>query len=342
MYRLPRVNQYRHAGDGGLPKGTTKLNKALYAVRAYTGDQQSGSAGIDLLIVVALTALIFLFAATVELNEWIVFITRPLEPYQLDELPITVMVLVIGMGWFSWRRWIAFSRENALRLEAQKSLAELLTENRLLAQKNVLAQEEERRVLAHELHDEFGQSLNAIKLDAVAIRDRVLDEQDEININARAIIDVANHVHDSVRTLTQRLRPVALDELGLRDALELYVTQWERRNPPVVCRFSAEGSLDNLGELLNITVYRCVQECLTNITRHAQARHVNISVLRNGARLFVQVDDDGKGMSVTTKRGGLGLVGLRERAQSVGGTFTLESVAGGGVHVKLDLPIPKL
>ncbi len=301
-----------------------------------------GSTLRDLLIVLAVTVATFLFAATVELNEWLLSLTRPLEPYQLDELPLTIVMLVLGMGWFSWRRWAAFSKENELRLATQRAVAELLTENRLLSQKNVLAQEEERRILARELHDELGQSLNAIKLDAVAIRQRVREEDDETHDNACAIIEVANHVHETVRTLTQRLRPVALDELGLRDALELYVSQWERRNPPVVCRFEVSGVLDQLGELVNITVYRCVQECLTNITRHAQARLVKISVTREVKSLTLVVEDDGRGMNLTAKREGLGLIGLRERAESLGGNLELKGAPDRGMRVSLSFPLPKV
>lgn len=297
------------------------------------------SPGKDLLLVLILTIGVFVFGARVELNERILALTQPLEPYQIDELPITVLVLVLGMGWFSWRRWREFSREFELRQAAQQALAETLSENRLLSQKNVLAQEEERRVLARELHDELGQSLNAIKLDAVAIRDRVPEETDEVRQNAEAIIDVANHVHETVRNLTRQLRPVALDELGLRDALELYVTQWARRNTPVVCTFDTAGEVASLGELLNITVYRCVQECLTNITRHAAASRVRVALTRTPGQIELLVEDDGRGMDLAAKRAGVGLIGLRERAESLRGEVQLTSTRGTGLRVQVRLPV---
>lgn len=296
------------------------------------------SPGRDLVLVLLVTVGAFLFGARVELNERILALTQPLEPYQIDELPITVLVLVLGMGWFSWRRWREFSREVRLRQAAQQALAETLSENRLLSQKNVLAQEEERRVLARELHDELGQSLNAIKLDAVAIRERVPDEGDEVRQNAEAIIDLANHVHETVRHLTRQLRPVALDELGLRDALELYVTQWERRNPPVVCRFDTQGELEGLGELRNITLYRCVQECLTNITRHAGASRVDVRLARAAGEITLEVNDDGRGMDLAVRRTGVGLIGLRERAESLHGDLHLTSEPGRGMRVRVRLP----
>jgi len=296
----------------------------------------------DVLLVVLVTLAMFALASLVELNELILTLTRPLEPYQVDELPVTVLALVLAMTWFSWRRWQEANAEVQLRQAAQQALAETLAENRLLAQRNVLAQEQERRAIARELHDELGQSLNAIKLDAVAIRQRVSDEDDEVHQNAAAIIDLADHVHESVRTLTRQLRPVALDELGLRDALELLVTQWARRNAPVECQFVAEGDLDGLGELVNITVYRCVQECLTNITRHARAQRVDVGVRRTGPMVELRVSDDGAGLMTTAKHAGVGLVGLRERAQSLEGIMELASEPGKGVQVVVRLPLKEV
>jgi two-component system, NarL family, sensor histidine kinase UhpB len=319
------------------PRITTTEHGSNSSDKIFTVKPSSVSR--DVLVILVVTVATFLFAAKVELNEWIVSITRTLEPYQLDELPLTVVVLVLSMGWFSWRRWAQFSKEYELRLAAQQALADTLTENRMLARKYVLAQEEERRILAHELHDELGQSLNAIKLDAVAIRQRAADVSNEVRENAEAIIEVADHVHETVRSLTQRLRPVALDELGLRDALELYIGQWERRNAPVTCIFEARGEFAGLGELVNITLYRYVQECLTNVTRHAAATEVRVNLTQDNENVYLQIEDNGKGMDLAAKRNGLGLVGLRERAESLGGVFELTSDVGVGTRVRLSVPV---
>ncbi|MSQ58979.1 MAG: sensor histidine kinase [Betaproteobacteria bacterium] len=321
------------------------LKEHTYEPPAAAGYPGPSSAGRDLFIVLIVTLAAFVFAAKVELSEWILSKTRPVEPYQLDELPLTIVVLVLSMAWFSWRRWGQFAKEYTLRLEAQQALSDLLAENRLLARKNVLAQEEERRVLARELHDELGQSLNAIKLDAVAIREGVHDTSNEIHANATAIIEVADHVQETVRGLTRRLRPVALDELGLRDALELYVNQWERRNPPTTCTLEASGTLEDLGELVNITLYRCVQECLTNVTRHARATAVKVLLAQDQGSVRLVVEDNGSGMDVHAKRHGLGLVGLRERAESLNGSLEVSSAPGAGTRITLSLSlgsIPKM
>jgi PAS domain S-box-containing protein len=135
----------------------------------------------------------------------------------------------------------------------QKELADTLTENRMLSQKYLLVQEEERRNLAREMHDELGQCLNAIKLDAVAIRNAARDRLPEIETSVNAIVDISDHVYDVVRGIVQRLRPAALDALGLGDALGELVRQWRRRNPGVECALETEGEFSGLGELLNIT-----------------------------------------------------------------------------------------
>ena len=287
----------------------------------------------DLLVVVAVTVAVFVLSSALELRERITELTRPLESYQLDELPLTVAALALSLAWFAWRRWrqLQFT---------QKQLAQTLTENRLLTQKYLLVQEEERRNLARELHDELGQCLNAIKLDAVSICDLSKGTQREIERSASSIVEISNHVYEVVRSMMQRLRPAALDALGLRDAVSDLVDQWRRRNPSVMCAFEADGDLSELGELTNITVYRLVQECLTNVAKHSGATHVYVGVARaSTGEVRATVRDNGRGMDVNVKRSGLGLVGLRERVEALHGRLELAGAPGTGVHVTAWLPV---
>jgi signal transduction histidine kinase len=216
----------------------------------------------------------------------------------------------------------------------QKELAQTLAENRLLSQRYLLVQEEERRNLAREMHDELGQCLNAVKLDAVSICELSKGTQPEIERSAASIVEISNHVYEVVRSMMQRLRPAALDALGLRDAVADLVDQWRRRNPGVICGFEAEGDLSGLGELTNITIYRLVQECLTNVAKHSGATHVYVGVARTGAaEVRATVRDNGRGMALHAKRSGLGLVGLRERVEALRGRLELSGSPGAGVHV---------
>jgi PAS domain S-box-containing protein len=225
----------------------------------------------------------------------------------------------------------------------QTELAGALEENRRLSQRSMQVQEEERRNLARELHDELGQSLNAIKVDAVAIRDRS-DNAVEVQRGARAIIEVSGQVYDVVRSLLQRLRPVALDELGLRSAVEYGIEQWRRRHSTVRCNFSADDELDGLSEEVNITLYRLAQECLTNVAKHAQATSVTIALARvgsgqDGGEILFSFEDNGRGFDPGPRRQGLGLVGLRERVEALGGNFDLQSAPGQGVRVRASIPV---
>ncbi len=291
-------------------------------------DSVRPSARRDLMIVAAVTAATFVVSSLLELNERLIALTRPLEAYQIDELPTTFVAMIAALAWFSWRRSRQTVEQANLRLSAQRQLAEALGENRRLSQRYLQLQEEERRFLARELHDELGQSLNAIKVDAVNIRDAASGSPD-VSRSAEAIIDVSSKVYDVVRTLLRQLRPVALDELGLATAVQYFVEEWQRRHRGVNCSLSIEGELDGLNEDINISAYRFVQECLTNVARHAGAEHVNV-LLRaergDGTRnLEIIVEDDGRGVDANGPRTGLGLIGLRERVEALGGTFGIHA-----------------
>jgi len=143
-----------------------------------------------------------------------------------------------------------------------------------------------------------------------------------------------------VRGIMQRLRPAALDALGLHDAVGHLVGQWRRRHPAVDCRFEATGDLTGLGEVVNITIYRLVQECLTNIAKHARAGAVMVSLQRTSPQeIRIGVRDDGRGMDLNAKRSGLGLVGLRERVEALNGRLLIRSVPEHGLEVVALLPL---
>jgi signal transduction histidine kinase len=134
---------------------------------------------------------------------------------EIDELPIGMLVLLICLMWLSWRRYEHARRELNARRVAEARLGVALAENRQLAQENLRIQEMERKHLARELHDEFGQYLNAIKLDAVSIRESGGHEPQLSTRASMSIVRSIDHVHRAVSDMIGRLRPVGLDELGL-------------------------------------------------------------------------------------------------------------------------------
>ena len=218
----------------------------------------------------------------------------------------------------------------------------LLRENRELTKRLIRLQEEEYRWLARELHDEMGQSLTAIKADAALIVKHCQTSASPIGRSAQAIAATADDLYELTRALIRHLRPGALDDLGLVAALESYLREWRARRPGIACVFSAEGELEDLGEEINITLYRVIQECLTNVIRHAAASRVEVNLYRARGEVCLKVRDNGRGVAAqeapwTNQR--LGLIGMRERVEGLGGRIALDSPPGEGLSVTVRLPL---
>jgi two-component system sensor histidine kinase TtrS len=241
--------------------------------------------------------------------------------------------------------------EVAERKRAEEESRSLLKENRFLIRKSLVVQEEERRHLARELHDELGQCVTAIQADAETIRDRAGRKNSAVDASVKAILEVSAHLYGVVHCMIQRARPGVLDDLGLVVALQDLVNDCRARFPGVDYELITGHGLDALGEQVNITLYRIVQECLTNIAKHAAATQVTISLTAgtapsgkarepdgNDAALLV-VRDNGCGMAGAGSMRGLGIVGMRERVEAQGGQFTLHSRQGGGVTVSVSIPM---
>jgi signal transduction histidine kinase len=298
----------------------------------------------DAFAVIAVTALSIILAAHFQLTETLYALTRRWEYFQLDELPIGLLVLAIGLIWLSWRRYQQAGRELRARHVAEVRLAGVLADNRKLAQEYLRVQELERKQLARDLHDEMGQFLNAIKLDAVSIRDsRGSDPQLSITAS-QSIIRSIDHVHGAVSDMIRRLRPVGLDELGLSAAIESFVDHWRQRLPDLRFSLTLRGDLDALEEPLTLTLYRLIQEGLTNISRHAAASQVEIALVRHASaaagmdELTLTVADNGRGMDCSARAPGFGLSGMRERVEMAGGTFDFATAPGRGFSFSARLP----
>ena len=233
------------------------------------------------------------------------------------------------------------SKRTQQLLQEEKKTLQLLKENRLLIQKSLEVQEEERKNLARELHDEMGQCITAIQADAKSIRDLSPQCDQRIVTSADAILDVSAHVYDVVHSMMHLLRPIVLDNLGLVEALKDEIHDWNKRNPKTSCIHTFKGDLSNLGERTNITIYRIVQECLTNIAKYASAAHVNIKLDNDTEKLHLTINDDGVGMTndPTSQHLGLGLIGIRERAQALNGLFFYETSSNDGFRVYIHIPL---
>jgi len=305
-------------------------------------------AGRDLASILIATLAFAILSAHFELCETVLAWTRPHERFQLDELPGILLFLALGLSWHAWRRVREVRAELRHRHVIEAQLREALHQNRLLAQAGVRAQEHERRVLARELHDELGQYVNAIKIDAVCLRNGSDGRASPVRDIALSIIRMTDHLQVVVRDIVQRLRPPGLDELGLSAAMEDCIEGWRRRLPAVEIRMEVSGDLARLDESTSITLYRLVQEGLTNVARHACASRVHILMQQRTAgttdqpEVVLTMRDDGRGSKTSAPHAGLGLVGMRERVEALAGRFDVTSAPGTGFGFTARLPVVQL
>ncbi len=301
----------------------------------------------DAITVAAVTIATWILCGIFNFTEILRRLNAPYERYQLDELPSVLLVLGLGLTWYATRRYGEARREIARRKSAEAQLAAALADNRRLARQYFELQETERKALARELHDELGQYLNVIKLDAVGIRDDGQAPQAAVHRRASTIVENCNHIHSAVATLMRELRPTGLDELGLAAALEHCVETWRARLPGVSLRLSIAGDVTRLPESITVTLYRLVQEALTNIAKHASARHVDIRLERvesrgsEDERIDATVVDDGVGAVAAGPTRGLGLIGMRERVLALNGKLVFTSSPGQGFELSAQIPLAR-
>jgi PAS domain S-box-containing protein len=200
-------------------------------------------------------------------------------------------------------------------------------------------QEKERSYIARELHDELGQILTALRMDAVWFVDRMQGSDPTVIERAQAMCTLIDKTIEEVRTMAVRLRPGVLDHLGLVDALEWYATDFERRTD-VSCVFD-HTDVPKLNENIATTAYRITQEALTNVARHAAAKHVTITLKSNNGELRLNVVDDGTGFEqqILKDGEGLGVAFMRERASLVGGDLDVASSPENGTTVTFTAPL---
>lgn len=211
-------------------------------------------------------------------------------------------------------------------------------ENRALIRQSMSIQEEERRHLARELHDEFGQSVTAIKAMAAALRHHAAANREA----ADHIMATCDRLFGVVRAMMRRLRPSILDELGLTASLEDLVGNWRVAQPGLAIDCVCEDGLDEYAGEASIHLYRIVQECLTNVARHAEARQVSIrlGLAEAGAGGWIELAfrDDGRGFDPGQPRRGFGLAGMKERVAGLGGHFQLDTGPGRGAAIAIRIP----
>jgi len=237
-------------------------------------------------------------------------------------------------------RQIGVAVENA-RLYQELSREEVL--RRQLLERLLTVQEEERKRISRELHDQTGQPLTSLMMTL-----KVLEEADslaEVRQHIGDLRDTVSQILKEVHDLALEIRPSVLDDLGLLAALRHYIGEYEHRfRVPVDLQVLGLEN-ERLSPQTETALYRIVQEALTNVARHAQADSVSVLLENRGTSVMLIVDDDGKGFDVTRVMGSgphernLGIYGMRERASLLGGTLTLESTPGAGTAVFVEIPL---
>ncbi|MCW8957028.1 MAG: PAS domain S-box protein, partial [Gammaproteobacteria bacterium] len=278
-----------------------------------------------------------------------------------------------SMFFDSWTSFgaVGFAVDITEQKLGEEQLVHLLNDNRLLAQRLVEIQENERRALARELHDELGQTITAVKSLATAIKAKAGEDYSEIRSLGNSIIDLSGSLYEVVSNIMRRLRPDILDSLGFDAAINNCIEQSQLEMMGINCFVEFEGDLNSLSEVYKITIYRIVQECLTNISKYAMASNVWVVIKReqiedndrrfsntelynnNGLYdyvikrdiLTIYVKDDGVGMDMeedtksTDIESKMGLQGIRERVTALNGEVSIESRPGKGVEINAVLDL---
>ena len=351
--RLIELNQaapqdYQHTISVETPEGLVwDIAVPVFNGKAGTARVGISNQGIrrmllDLTSQVLLTTTIVLALSLLAATFLTFILTRPI-------LDLVNATRAIGKGDFTQRvrRWAndeigelaeAF---NQMAIELEKA-DEVRREREHLRRQHlervIAAQEEERRRIARELHDSTSQSLTSLMVGL-----RTLDttcENPQMHSQAQELRQVVGQVLEDVHNLAVQLRPAVLDDLGLSAALERLIQDWQKRHHiPVDIVVHLGG--ERLPEAIETALYRIIQEALTNVARHAQANSISVLIERRQQQVIAVIEDDGQGFDIeqVQHQGHLGLVGIRERSELLGGSLTIESGFQKGTSLYIQIPL---
>ena len=253
-----------------------------------------------------------------------------------DERLLTILASQAAMAIENTQLYDSQRRARAVAESQRERLREL-------TQRLVTAQEDERLRISRELHDEAGQALTSLKISLDLLRSGLPPEQEHLRTRLADVAGLADETMETLRTLAHDLRPPGLDAFGLNVALEGLCYDFSARTMLPVQYHGLD--LPELPMAVALSMYRLVQEALTNIIKHAEATQVVISVARSDGQLELSIADDGKGFlaesDMTRQRSGIGLVSMRERAELVGGTLAIETSPGQGTRLVARIPLDR-
>lgn len=240
----------------------------------------------------------------------------------------------------------AFNRMAQSIEEGLQARAKAVEANLALAKHRDYTQDIQKRIeevkgqIARELHDELGQQVTAVKSMGMAIALRAKGQDPHIENTARLVVNCADQMYEDVHQLVTQLRPLALDRFGLKDALQDLVAEARSSHPSMKMFLRMNGAMEALDDQMSTAVYRILQESLTNALRHAHASRIDLSLTHRDGRVCLEVCDNGEGLRNDWQASGhFGVVGMRERAQTLGGRFGVEVLKPQGTRVWADWPL---
>jgi two-component system, NarL family, sensor histidine kinase UhpB len=219
--------------------------------------------------------------------------------------------------------------------ELARALNRLSQDNRALLRKIVSLQDDERRDIARDLHDELGPLLFGIRANAVALQDSAPQDR-KLDASVEAVLESVEALQLANRRILDRLRPLHIQELGLKNSIQTLLQYARSQAPALKVTFRIDPHLSEVDGLLSQTVYRVIQEGVTNVLRHANAGAMNVEARMVGPQILVEISDDGVGFS-SDQRFGRGLTGMHERVRALSGSFEFER-ADGRTYVRCRLP----
>jgi signal transduction histidine kinase len=245
------------------------------------------------------------------------------------------IIVAVLATWYVGRLEREIERQRQMDVQNRRDLERL-------SARLVSAQEEERRVIARELHDEVGQALTAIKMELGVAQRGVPPDSREAGSLAEAR-SIAESALQNVRDMSQLLHPSMLDDFGLPETLQTYLRGFSKRSG-IRAQITTERMDERLPADVEVGLYRIVQEALTNVLKHANATTCTVRLVRREDHVHLTIDDDGRGIesgvdSPVPARRGLGIIGMRERAGSLAGIFSVQNRSEGGTHISVRLPL---
>ncbi len=263
-----------------------------------------------------------------------------LESLRRDKRRIPVEISALLFEFKNKPTVLFIARDITKRTEVERQLKDTGARLRNLAARQQAVREEERTLIAREIHDELGQMLTVSKIQLSLLVNKLFPGQEEMKEKFKPIMQLIDQAVDSVQQISAKLRPGILDELGLVAAIEWQTKDFEERTG-ITFRSSLLKYELNLSKDKATAIFRIYQEALTNVARHAQAERVSTFLRRENGLLILEVIDNGRGISKgqLEDQRSLGILGMKERAMILGGTVTINGVPGQGTSLKVEMPM---